>query len=151
MSKKLFSFAKGGRQSVLKKKPTGTIPTVVDPKDQPPFFIRGVKAGSKEEYWVSLALEKIEKEHGWGWDYQVPIRGGRRRRGGNVVDFLVYTPVRWTILEPKGRYWHTGHREDQQEMRNLARDKKWRLIEWFTDETPTKESVLSLLRREFNI
>lgn len=145
-----FKFSSGGKMKAFKM-PSSRAPKLKDPAETGPFYIRGTQAGSKEEFWVSLALEKFEKEQGWGWDYQVPVRGGRRRRGGNVVDFLVYTPGPWTVLEPKGRYWHTGHHEDQQEMRNVCRDKGWNLIEWFTDETKTKEAVLSFLRKEFNI
>lgn len=150
MNNKLFKFS---RKATTRQPKAGSAraPKLKDAADQPPFYIRGIKAGSKEEYWCSLALEKIQKQHGYGWDYQVPVRGGRRRRGGNVVDFLIYTPGRWTALDPKGRYWHTGHHEDQQEMRDVCREKNWILIEWFTDETPTKESVYSLLRREMNL
>jgi hypothetical protein len=112
--------------------------------DQPPFFIRGQQAGSKDEYWVSLALDMIE----WGWAYQVPVNGGRLRRGGNVVDFLVYTPGMWTIIEPMGRVWHTGTREDRFQMEDLARSRKWKLIAYFTDEPQvrTKEGVYSFLK-----
>lgn len=127
------------------------VPELKDPADQPPFYIRNQKAGSKEEYWCSLALTKIEEETGWAWEYQVPVQGGRRRRGGNVVDFLIHTPGMWTALDPKGRYWHTGHHEDQQEMRDVARLKKWRLVEWFTDETPSREAVYSFLRKELHV
>jgi hypothetical protein len=148
--KKLFSFAKSKRTAAAKTR-SARAPVILDPRDQGPFFIRGIKAGSKEEWWCSLALEKIEKETGWTWEYQYPIRGGRRRRGGNVIDFLIKTPGMWTFLDPKGRYWHTGIHEDQQEMRNIAREKKWRLIEWFTDQTPTEEAVYSFLRKELHL
>jgi hypothetical protein len=36
-------------------------------------------------------------------------------------------------------------------MKDVARKKNWRLIAWFTDETPTRESVLSFLRRELYV
>jgi len=149
--KKHFAFSSGGRKPEKPKKRSARAPKLKDQADQPPFFVRGQKAGSKDEYWTSIALDRIEKQTGWGWAYQVPVYGGRRRRGGNVVDFIIYTPGRWTILDPKGRYWHTGHREDQQEMRDVARKKKWTLIEWFTDELPTKEAVYQFLRKELHI
>lgn len=126
-------------------------PKLTDPRDEPPFYVKGQPAGSKDEYWAGQALEKIEKDTGWTWEYQVPVQGGRRRRGGNVVDFLIHTPGMWTMIDPKGRYWHTGRHEDQLEMRDVARLKKWRLIEYFTDEHPTKESVYSHLRKELHI
>jgi hypothetical protein len=148
-TKKLFTFAK--RPRIRRQKKPTLIPKLKDPKDEPPFYIRGVKAGSKDEYWVSLALEKIEKQTGWRWDYQVPLNGGRRRRGGNVADFLVYTPGQWSLLDPMGRVWHTGRREDRFQMEDLCRERGWRLIAWFTDQTPTKELVYQHLRKEFHI
>jgi hypothetical protein len=148
--KKDFSFSPGVPRLKLKQR-SARVPKLKDESDQPPYFIRGIQADSKDEYWVALALGIIEKITGWGWDYQKEVFGGRMRRGGNVVDFLVYTPGRWTILDPMGRYWHTGSREDQSQMKDVARKKNWRLIAWFTDETPTRESVLSFLRRELYV
>jgi len=133
------------------KERTARAPKLKDPADEPPFFVKGQQAGSKDEYWTSLALDKIEEEKGWGWAYQVPVYGGRRRRGGQVVDFLLYTPSRWTIIDVKGRYWHTGRREDQREIEDVARKENWNLIGWFTDETPTKDSVYQRLRQELHI
>lgn len=142
-----FHFRKAEPKLVPKSaKRSPRTPILKDPKDEPPFFVRGQKAGSKDEYWVGGFLEQYEKETGYSWEYQVPVQGGRRRRGGNVVDFLIKTPGQWTILDPKGRYWHTGAREDQREMRDVARLNKWRLIEWFTDETPTREATYTFLR-----
>lgn len=149
--KKLFKFA-DGKTSVLKPKERSLrAGKIKNYEDKPPFFVRGQLADSKEEFWVSLALEKIEAETGWSWDYQVPVYGGRNISHGNVIDFLVHTPGRWTMLDPKGKYWHTGIHEDQGQMRNVARRKRWRLIEWFTDETPTREAVYVFLRRELNV
>lgn len=148
--KKRFSFPKSP-SITSKPKRSARAPVLRDPKDEPPFFIRGRKAGSRDEWWVSQALEKIEKQTGWTWEYQVPVYGGRQRRGGNVIDFLVHTPGRYTALDPMGRYWHTGAREDQLEMETVTRRKNWRLIAWFTDDTPTKELTYSFLRKEFRI
>lgn len=64
--------------------------------------IHGVAPGSKEEYFVSIALEKF----GWGFDYQVAFFGGKAVRGGQVVDFLVDTAPRRTPLQVYGEYWH---------------------------------------------
>lgn len=149
--KKLFTLSESKRPPRKNtQERSARVVKLVDETDKPPFFVRGQRAGSKDEYWVSLALDLIEQQTGWGWSYQVPVNGGREIRGGNVIDFLVYTPGRYTMLDPKGRYWHTGIHEDQFEMRRVARKKNWTLIEWFTDETPTKLSVLQFLRRELH-
>lgn len=122
-----------------------------NPEDIPPFYIRGQLADSKDEYWVSLWLEKFEKRTGIGWDYQYEVNGGRTRKGGNVVDFLVFTPGRWTLLDPMGKPWHTGHREDRYQMQNVARQRNWNLIAWLTDQTPTREMTFSFLQTQFNM
>ena len=145
IKKKLFSFSR--QASILKPKVRSVrAEKLKDEKDEPPYYIRGRVADSKDEWWASLALEKIVAETGWSWDYQVAVYGGRTRPGGNVIDFLVHTPGMWTMLDPMGRPFHTGHREDRQQMQEVARRKKYRLIAWFTDETPTRESVYVFLR-----
>src|SRR3990172_3392310 len=75
-----------------------------NPEDKPPFYIRGQKAKSKEEYWISLWAEIFEEKTGITWDYQVSVYGGRTRPNGNVVDFLFDTPGMKTMLEPMGKY-----------------------------------------------
>lgn len=150
-TKKLFKFA-NRTESVMKPKEGSTrakkIPNVAD---LPPYYIRGMLADSKEEWWCSLALDRIQEETGWTWDYQVGVFGGRSRAGGNVVDFLIDTPGQKTILDPMGRYWHTGKNEDQSEMIHVARRKHWKLIAWFTDETPTREITYTFLRDKLNV
>lgn len=148
--KKIFTFGKTA-QLTKEKVQSVRAEKLKNPEDQPPFYIRGIKAGSKEEWWCSLALDRIQEETGWTWEYQVAVFGGRTRAGGNVVDFLIDTPGMKTFLDPMGRYWHSGAREDRSQMQNVARLKKWRLIAWFTDETPTRESVYAFLREEMNV
>lgn len=145
-----FKLSRGVKPPKPKER-TARAPKLQDPSEFPPFYVKGQRAGSKDEYWMSLALDKVEEQTGWGWAYQVPVYGGRRRRGGQVVDFLLYSPGRWTIVDVKGRYWHTGHRDDQRDIEDVARKKNWNLIGWFTDETPTKESVYQKLRQELHI
>jgi len=84
-------------------------------------------------------------------EYQVSVYGGRSLAGGNVIDFLVHTPGMWTMLDPMGRHWHTGRHEDRNQMKNVARRKKWRLVAWFTEETPTREMVYTYLRKELHV
>ena len=119
---------------------------IKNPADLPPWYIRGIKAASKEEYWVSLALTRLEKSEGLTWKYQVPIYGGRTTAGGTVVDFVVFTPGRNTWLDPMGRYWHTGRHEDREQMRIAAYRSHANLIAWFTDETQTKEIMYNFLK-----
>jgi hypothetical protein len=151
-TKKLFSFAKSGQSSILKPRERSVrAPKLRNLEDRPPFFVKGRKAASKDEFWCGLALDRIQEETGWTWDYQVPVYGGRTVAGGNVVDFLVHTPGRYTMLDPMGRYWHSGIHEDQSQMIRVARKKNWVLLAWFTDETPTRESYYIFLRDKLNV
>ncbi len=123
---------------------------VKDKKDQPPFFIRGITAGSKEEWWISQALDRIQKAEGFGWEYQVPIFGGRQIAGGLVIDFVVYTPGRNTWISPMGRFWHTGIHEDRMDEQNAALVKGANLIAFFTDEI-TKETTYPFIKRKLGL
>jgi hypothetical protein len=122
-----------------------------DPKDIPPFFIRGIKAGSKEEFWISIALDKIQQAEGYGWEYQVPIFGGRGIAGGLVIDFIVHTPGRKTWISPQGKYWHTGRNEDRMQELNAALKKNVNYIAFFTDELTDKEQTYPFIRGKLGL
>ena len=78
------------------------------------------RAARRSTDWVSLALDRIQKAEGYGWEYQVPIYGGRQIAGGLVIDFVVYTPGRKSWISPMGRFWHTGIHEDRMDEINAA-------------------------------
>ena len=71
--------------------------------EEPIGLIQGQVPDSKEEWWISKALDKI----GIPYTYQYPIAGGRKR-GGYLVDFVVNTVPLATMIEPVGNHWHTG-------------------------------------------
>lgn len=150
--KQLFKFDPSPRPSVLKERARSVrAPKLRDAKDVGPWYIRGIKAGSKEEYWCSIIADEFQESQGWAWEFQVPVYGGRTRAGGNVVDFLIHTPGMETMWDPMGRYWHAGHNEDRYQMERVARRKKWRLIAWYTDETPTLAIMRTFLRNEMGV
>lgn len=72
-----------------------------EPAAPEPGLIQGKQPGSKEEWWVALALWKLDLD----FSFQLPIMGGRDRKGGFVVDFVVYNPTA-TPVEVFGEYWH---------------------------------------------
>ena len=62
-------------------------------------------AGSKAtdiEYYVAVALEKLHLP----FIFQFELMGGRTKRGGIVLDFLVLTDPLSTPLDLRGDYWH---------------------------------------------
>ena len=147
---KLFKF---GRKAAYAKPVFHSVRAekLKNEKDLPPWYIRGIKAGSKEEYWCSIVADEFQESQGWAWEFQVPVYGGRTRAGGNVVDFLIHTPGMKTMWDPMGRYWHAGHNEDRYQMERVARRKKWRLLAWYTDETPTLEIMRSFLSNQMGV
>ena len=82
-----------------------------------PGLIHGVQAGSIPEWNVAQALDILKVRY----QYQVPVGSGRRLRGGRVLDFLIYRPVRWLALMVNGRYWHTGKNTDELEVQDIKR------------------------------
>ncbi len=66
-------------------------------------LIQGQTPDSKEEWWVSQALYRYQVPFQFQWQ----IFGGRSRRGGLIVDFVVWNP-RFTPLLVHGEYWHKG-------------------------------------------
>ena len=66
-------------------------------------LVQGQMPDSKEEWWVSQALYRYDVEFIFQWE----IYGGRTRRGGLIVDFVVWNP-RFTPLLVHGDYWHRG-------------------------------------------
>lgn len=58
--------------------------------------------GSQWERNIYLALTHYEIQ----FDYQVAHWYGRRRRGGTVIDFVVYDPPGRVALWVDGPYWH---------------------------------------------
>ena len=63
--------------------------------------IQGKWCDSKEEYWVAMALDKLRLRY----RFQVPIFGGTFRRGGLVIDFVVWNPLPIAV-QVHGEYWH---------------------------------------------
>lgn|GEM_PF-7027327 len=106
------------------------------------MMIRGQQAGSKEEYFVAQGLNKL----GMKYSYQVPVMGGRNVRGGQVLDFLVYTPGKYTIVDVRGTYWHTGAREDSLDILRVTRRYGWLLLVAWDTDVPDEATALSFLR-----
>lgn len=71
------------------------------------YRVQGSRASSYE-YFFALALEK----YGLGYMFQVDYFGGRRLRGGIVLDFLVFTVPFPTPVYINGEYWHGTERRD---------------------------------------
>lgn len=70
------------------------------------------KAASDIEYRVSVSLTK----YNWDFEFQVQVMGGRRRRGGQVIDFMVQTLPNPTPLYVQGDYYHGSRQADRDKL-----------------------------------
>ncbi|CAK0772634.1 conserved hypothetical protein [Gammaproteobacteria bacterium] len=113
----------------------------VDP-EAGPLLVLGQPAGSKEEWRTAQALNIMQ----WQYAYQYPVFGGRSRRGGQVIDFLVYTPGRYTIVDVRGSYWHTGKHNDALDIERVARRKNWILVILWDYDCKSVSEALTFLR-----
>jgi len=66
-------------------------------------LIQGKTPDSIEEYWVAQSLYKERIP----FMYQYQLMGGKSRRGGIILDFLVFNPM-GIPLPVHGKYWHMG-------------------------------------------
>ena len=73
------------------------------PEEETIGLVQGQMPDSIQEYWVSQALYKYGIEFRFQWE----IFGGRTRRGGLIVDFVVWNPMFSPVLV-HGEYWHKG-------------------------------------------
>lgn len=111
-------------------------------------LIQGRTPGSKEEYWVSQALYKYEIP----FEYQWELFGGTTRRGGLVVDFVVWNP-RMTPFPVHGKYWHKNELDGGDKQALIAIADYFKIgvenipILWAGDST-TKEDVFAFVRKE---
>ena len=114
-------------------------------------IIQGHVADSLDEVNVAIALDRLDL--GYIYQYQFGIFGVR---GSQTIDFLVYTVPKPTPLFVHGRYWHTGKKavEADLKMSELMTNKRnhWAepVIIW-DDECETVEDAVTALRKEFII
>lgn len=127
------------------RQPDPPSPIVAAPPDEPIGLIQGQAPGSKNEWFVSQALDKL----GYYYFYQFAIQGGRGARGGQVIDFLVKT-ASWTPVFVNGAYWHSIRMDPElpikiAEARHQFGTEPVILEE---EETSTREKALGTVRRK---
>lgn len=73
--------------------------------------VQGKQPDSKEEFWVSLALDRLKIPYIFQFELlQATLRGGIK------IDFLVLFPFAIPV-EVMGEYWHTGEMGSDDKMR----------------------------------
>lgn len=109
-----------------------------------PYQVQGGNASSYE-YNIAEGLYKIDLP----FIFQYELLGGRRFRGGMIIDFLILTRPLTTPLFVNGDYWHRNSEKEyqqklivEQELRGQANPV---LIAWGKD-CSTPGDALSFLR-----
>lgn len=110
--------------------------------------IQGIMPGSKEEMYVAFALDKLKIDY----RFQYEIYGGNDVRGGQVLDFLVYTAPMPTILEVYGTYWHRLEKTQKDAVKEANAKRAFNnqvdyVILWDID-LQTPDMAVSTIRRE---
>jgi hypothetical protein len=104
----VFQFKKGRRASRVEKDKDKTYD--VKPREEPPIQpVQGIMPASVQEWRVALALYRL----GLSFYYQYEVFGGRSLRGGQIIDFWVFTVPLPTPVYVQGDYWHRGSKEMQ--------------------------------------
>lgn len=84
-----------------KNKPQATRNVI--PGEDGKYLVKGITVDSIEEANVAMALDRMELDYEYQYDF-----GIRGVAGSQIIDFLVETLPRPTPLFVHGEYWHTG-------------------------------------------
>ena len=121
------------------------------PEIQP---VQGIWPDSKEEYWVALALYRLKLD----FKFQYNLFGGRKYKGGQVVDFWVKTVPLPTPIFVQGYYFHYATAEKASISRfnimyleSQLRGKAMKPVEIFDIEIPTPEDAYQVTKRKLQV
>lgn len=116
-----------------------------------PTTVQGRPVGSKEEARVSVALGFLQIP----FIYQYEVFGGRDRRGGLILDWLVLTVPMPTPLLLQSTYWH-GPARQRGPKDEFAQSKIRRLMPGWADpkeiwdrQVPTVWDAIKVCRQLF--
>lgn len=103
--------------------------------------VQGQTIGSMNEYHLAQALDKLHIN----FIYQYDILGGRSRRGGYVLDFvLLETSPGPKAINIQGAYWHKKGADETFEritIRRWCQERGWEYIEVSEAETESIEAA----------
>lgn len=113
--------------------------------------VQGIMPDSKEEYWVALALYKLHID----FVFQYQLFGGRKYKGGQVVDFWVYTMPLPTPILVQGWYFHysTAEKTSQTKLNLMYLEsrlngKAAKPVEIIDTEIPTADDAYIVVKRK---
>ena len=115
--------------------------------------VQGQMPDSKEEWWCALALWRLKLD----FVFQKQVMGGRTGRGGQVVDFWVYTAPKPTPIYIQGDYWHYAEGRAAESKLKIAKLKSYygmsiaEPVEILTSTTPTPDAMYETVRRVLRV
>ena len=115
--------------------------------------VQGIMPDSKEEYWVALALYKLKID----FVFQYQLFGGRKYKGGQVIDFWIYTQPLPTPLFVQGWYFHysTAERAAQSRLNLMylessLKGRAMKPVEVLDIEIPTPDDAYMVVKRKLH-
>jgi hypothetical protein len=124
-------------------------PIVIKDPDDVIGLIQGQTPDSINEWYVSLALDRLRIPY----MYQYSILGGRDFRGGQVIDFVCFTPLGSIPVFIQGAYWHSYRQDPEQTIKIAAARHVFNnepvLLE--EEETDTKEKAFAIVRQKLQV
>ena len=144
-------------KSGIGRKPILKLPEKVSSDLKSPFpevqRVQGIMPDSKEEYWVALALYKLKID----FVFQYQLFGGRKYKGGQVVDFWIYTVPLPTPLLVQGWYFHyaTAEKTSQTKLNlmyleSALNGKAMKPVEIIDTEIPTPDDAYIVVKRKLH-
>ena len=144
-------------RSGIGRKPILRLPEKIPNDSKPPLpevqRVQGIMPDSKEEYWVALALWKLHID----FVFQYQLFGGRKYKGGQVVDFWVYTMPLPTPILVQGWHWHysTAEKTSQTKLNLMYLEsrlngKAMKPVEIIDIEIPTPDDAYIVVKRKLH-
>ena len=140
----------------------GRKPVLSLPEKTPMYFklpepeiqrVQGIMPDSKEEFWVALALYKLKID----FVFQYQLFGGRKYKGGQVIDFWVYTMPLPTPIFVQGWYFHysTAERTAQTKLNLMYLESRLagkanKPVEILDIEIPTVDDAYMVVKRKLH-
>lgn len=144
-------------RSGIGRKPVLRLPEKISNELKPPLpevqRVQGIMPDSKEEYWVALALYKLKID----FIFQYQLFGGRKYKGGQVVDFWVLTQPLPTPIFVQGWYFHyaTAEKAAQSKLNLMYLEarlngKAMKPVEILDIEIPTPDDAYMVVKRKLH-
>lgn len=109
-------------------------------------LVQGIMPDSINEWYVAQALDRLRADY----IFQYSIAGGTSLRGGQVIDFVVFTPTGAIPVYVQGAYWHNIRNDPEQVFNQAEAERIFHNKPVLLDEekTDTREKALATVRKE---